>query len=220
MLSLERVMVETPVLHAGAEYSQALEEMAASGRESIAVIDDSGRYIGMVSNNGGAAAGATCGDEAEQAEPMRAADAPTTLLRLFAESGRDSVAVIDDGGRLLGVADRRETLKMMAETAGADTPGATVRITMRAIDYEVGRLASIMEMSGAKIVSILSASEADTITVFVKIAQQDPYPVIETLERHGYETAAYMGSYAIAQGHDLLRHNYDSLMNYLHAGER
>ncbi len=213
-------MVDTPVLNTGTDFTQALKEMAASGRENLAVIDDSGRYVGMVSNNGGCASGATCADEAEYAEPMRAADSPTTLLRLFAESGRDSVAVIDESWRLVGVADLRETLRMMAEVTGVNAPGATIRVTMRAVDYEIGRLASVVEMSGARITSIMTTSEADTITILIKIAQQDPYPVMETLDRHGYDATTYVGSYAIPQSQDLLRNNYDALMNYLHAGER
>ncbi len=220
MLSLERVMVEAPVLRAGDEYSQALKEMADSGRDSIAVIDDAGKYVGMVSDNGGDAAGTTCADEAEYAEPMKSADAPTVLLRLFAESDRDSVAVIDDSCSLVGIADRRETLRMMAEAAGADSPGATVSVTMRAVDYEIGRLATVIEMSGAKIVSLLTTSEADRVSILIKIAQQDPYPVMETLDRHGYEAVTYVSSYSMPQSQDILRHNYDSLINYLQAGAR
>ncbi len=210
-------MVETDALAAESDTLAGLERIRESGRESLPVRDAGGNYVGMLDSDTYAEAGEKCAASAERAEPLRAADSPTNLLRIFSEQGRDTVAVVDNGGRLVGMADRGQTLRLMSSLTGADAPGATIAVRMRAVDYQVGRLATIVEMTGARILSLLSDADAEMATVYVKIAQQDPYPVIDSLERHGYETLTFTGSYSMAEEDDSLRRNYDSLMRYLNS---
>ena len=217
MQTLDSVMVETDALAAESDAKTGLERVRESGRESLPVADSDGNYVGMLDADTYAEAGDTCAMSAERAEPMHAADAPTSLLRIFAEQGRDSVAVVDNSGHMVGMADRGLTLRLMSSMTGADTPGATVAVRMRVTDYQVSNLATIVEMTGARVLSILSNADAEMATVYIKIAQQDPYPVIDALERHGYDTLTYTGSYSMPEEEDSLRRNYNSLMKYLNS---
>lgn len=215
MLTLDKVMVEAEPVASAEPATSGLAKVRRSGRERLPVTDPAGRYVGMLEADAPAKKDATCADQAIAAEPMAAADAPAALLRLFSEQDTDTVAVVDAAGHTVGMADRMLTLRLLASTLGADAPGATIAVTMRLADYEMGRLASTIEMAGARLISLTSSTDADTATVYVKIAQPDPYPVIEALERHGYDAATYTGSYALPGSDDILRRNYDSLMDYL-----
>lgn len=215
MLTLDKVMVDAEPIGSAEPLAAGVAKIRRSGRSRLPVSDSDGRYVGMLAAGAYAQLEAACADEATPAEPVAAADSPTALLRLFAEQDADTVAVVDRGGQTVGVADRQLTLKLTASLLGADTPGATIAVAMRAADYEIGRLATTIEMAGARILSITSSADAYTATAYVRIAQPDPFPVIESLERHGYDATAYSGSYALSEGDDILRRNYDSLMDYL-----
>lgn len=215
MLTLDKVMAETEPISSAEPLSSGLAKLRKSGRGRLPVTDQAGRYVGMLTPDARPATGATCADVALPAEPAAATSAPTSLTRLFAEQDSDTVAVVDNDGRAVGVADRLLTLKLMSALLGADAPGATVAVSMSRADYEVGRLATTIELAGAKILSLTTSSDADAVTAYVKLAQQDPFPVIEALERHGYDAATYTGSYNLQGGDDVLRRNYDSLMDYL-----
>ena len=89
---------------------------------------------------------------------------------------------------------------------------------MRQIDYEAGRLTSIVEMSGAKVVSLLTEADNESVTAYVKIAQENPYPAVESLERHGYAAASLTGSYRTSAEDDEVKRNYAALMEYLNIG--
>lgn len=207
-------MVEAEPVSSAEPAAAGVAKVLRSGRDRLPVSDVGGRYVGMLSPTADTGA-ATCADEATMAEPAAASDAPQSLLRLFAEQDSDTVAVVDRGGNTVGVADRLLTLRLMATLVGADAPGATIAVTMRQADYEVGRLTSTVEMAGARILSLTSSSEDGTATAYVRIAQQDPFPVIESLERHGYDATAFTGGYSADAEDDILRRNYNSLMDYL-----
>lgn len=215
MLTLDKVMVEAEPVSAAEPALAGVAKVRRSGRERLAVSDTAGRYVGMLEADAPDRADATCADEATLAEPMTASDSPAALLRLFSEQDTDTVAVVDDAGHTVGMADRMLSLRLIADLLGANAQGATIAVTMRPADYEMGRLASTIEMAGARVLSLTASADANTATVYVKIAQPDPYPVIEALERHGYDAATYTGSYALPASDDILRRNYDSLMDYL-----
>lgn len=216
MLTIEKVMSDLEPLDSSTDSVTGRETVSRSGRERLAVKDGSGRYIGMMEAD--SLGGDTCGSAAEECEPMRASDTPAALLRLFAEQGSDTVAVVDDEGSLLGMADRLLTLRLMSTLTGADAPGATISVSMRQIDYEAGRLTSIVEMSGAKVVSLLTEADNESVTAYVKIAQENPYPAVESLERHGYAAASLTGSYRTSAEDDEVKRNYAALMEYLNIG--
>lgn len=215
MLTLDKVMVRTVPIAAAEPLAMGLDKLRRSGRDRLPVSSADGRYVGMLEPTPSPDASSPCADHAIPSEPAMSADAPASLLRLFAEQDSDTIAVVDATGHTLGVADRQLTLKLTAELVGADTAGATIAVGIRKADYEVGRIVSTIEMAGARVLSVTSSADSDTATLYVKIAQQDPFPVIEALERHGYDAATYTGSYSIPSADDVLRRNYDSLMDYL-----
>ncbi len=218
MLTLDKVMADAPALLSSTDSEAGRVVVAGSGRERLPVKDPDGRFVGMLSTD--SLGGDTCGQAAELAEPMIAADAPTTLLRLFAEQESDTVAVVDNKRKLLGIADRLLTLKAMALLTGAAAPGCTLAVETRRTDYEAGRIASIAEMSGACVVSLLTEGDGDRVRAYVKIAQENPYPVVEALERHGYAPAVLTASYDMPKEEDEMRRNYDALMDYLRIGQK
>lgn len=206
-------MLQTEPVSASEPLNSGLEKLTRSGRDRLPIADSRGLYVGMLAPC--QPADAPCANFALAAEPAAAQDAPSALLRLFAEQDTDTVAVVDATSHLIGVADRTLTLKLAAQLIGATMPGATIAITISRADYEIGRLAQTIELAGARILSITTSADGDPATVYVKLAQQDPYPVINALERHGYDADTYSASYALPPADDILRRNYDSLIDYL-----
>lgn len=185
------------------------DAVAASGRQSLPVCDSEGRYAGM-----------TRGGDTYMQEAISAADSPMALLRVFAESDTDSVALVDNNGVVVGVADRQQTLGMMSEATGAGAPGASIVVSMSSVNYEVGRIVNIIEQAGARVTSLLTTTSDDTTSLLIKIAQPDPYPVVEALERHGYDVGTFASGRPADADQDILRRNYDALMSYMGMGVR
>lgn len=198
-------------IDASAPLDEGLSQLAASGRSMLPVVGPTGLYLGMLAN-GMAGGSGDCAEEAKPLEPYRAADTPATLVRLLSEQDTDTVAVTDNAGHLLGVADRQRTLRNLSHLIGSDEPGATILVRMHNADFEIGRLTQVVELAGGKVVSVLTDRGAERTLVYVKLSQEDPYPVVESLERHGYAVAALTGTKAVD---DSAIRNYAALMKYM-----
>ncbi len=190
---------------------EGLSQLSASGRDMLPVVGPTGLYLGMLAS-GMAGGSGDCADEAEPLEPYRAADTPATLIRLLSEQDTDTVAVTDNAGHLLGVADRQSTLRTFSHLIGSDEPGATIAVRMPNEDFEIGRLTQAAELAGGKVISVLTDRGAERTVAYVKLSQEDPYPVVESLERHGYTVAALTGT-KVAD--DTASRNYAALMKYM-----
>ncbi len=189
--------------------------IAKAARESLPVIDEAGTYLGMLHLSTTTDSDLPCTADIEADEPLRANDSPASLLRLLSENEGDTTAVIDRTGHLEGSIDRKKGLKMLSHLVATDELGSTISIRMRPSDYEIGKLTTIIEQNGAKILSLLTDRAADNIQTLIKIAQPDPYPTIEALERYGYDVFAYTDNAQQDDDSDILRRNYDELMKYL-----
>ena len=69
-----------------------------------------------------------------------------------------------------------------------------------------------MEQTGAKLLSMVTERSADFVVITIKTNQLDALPIIESLERFGYETMFWDQK---SQYIDSLRRNYNELMKYL-----
>lgn len=214
MSAIEGIYSDVPSVADTSSAAEGLAELSRSGRAMLPVVGRAGAYVGMLSDQGAPGAEATCADEAEPVEAFRTTDTPATMVRILSDRDTDTVPVVDNGGKLVGVADRQRVLRAFAHLVAADTPGTTIAVCVVAADYEVGRLAQTMELAGAKILSLLTDRGGDRVVVYVKVAQTDPYPIVESLERHGYAAVALTGAQPDTR-QDTDRRNYEALMRYI-----
>lgn len=214
MSAIEGIYSDVPLVADTSSVAEGLAELSRSGRAMLPVVGRAGAYVGMLSDQGAPGPGAACADEAEPVEAFRTTDAPATIMRILSERDTDTVPVVDNGGKLVGVADRQRALRAFAHLMAADAPGTTIAVCARPADYEVGRLAQTMELAGARILSLLTDRGGDRVVAYVKVAQTDPYPIVESLERHGYAAVALTGAQPGA-AQDTARRNYEALMRYI-----
>jgi glycine betaine/proline transport system ATP-binding protein len=113
VFSAATVMREALTLRAGAGAAAARARLAETGRSALHVVDDAGRPIGLIS------AGAP---EAMRRE-FPSASPETKLFELFGRCRAGlPLAVVDPGGRLIGVVDPLEVVGSLAGGDGAALP--------------------------------------------------------------------------------------------------
>lgn len=214
MPAMEEIMLSTPTLQADQTCPLALQTLQQSGRSSLPVVSADGRYVGMLSENDcwSASPSDLCADVCRRVEAMQADEPLTSLARLFAEQDTDTVAVMDRNGVVVGCADRQQTLKALSHMLATDEMGCNISVRVHTADFELTRIVSIVEQTGAKLLSVVTERSADFVVITIKTNQLDALPIIESLERFGYETMFWDQK---SQYIDSLRRNYNELMKYL-----
>jgi hypothetical protein len=103
---------------------------------------------------------------------------------------------------------------MFGDFASVCEPGGIVVLEIAERDYSLQQIAGIVESNDARILSVQTASQADStrMEITLKINKMDLRPIIQTFERYNYLVSA---SFQEEEYEDSIRERYDSLMNYL-----
>jgi glycine betaine/proline transport system ATP-binding protein len=118
VFSAASVMREAPALRPGEGAEAARARMAATGRGALHVVDDAGRPVGLI----------TAGAPGALRRDFPVTTATTRLFELFGRCRAGvPLAVVDDGGRLVGVVDPLEVLGSLAGGNGTAAPQEKAR---------------------------------------------------------------------------------------------
>ena len=115
------------------------------------------------------------------------------VIRVAAEFGVQTVAVLNGNGEYQGVITLEDTIAAFAQTAAVQSPGAILILSMNQLDYSMAEIARLVESEGGKILcSSISTDlqDASRIKLTLKINKNDVSRIIATLERFGYRIIA------------------------------
>lgn len=135
-------------------------------------------------------------------------------LKVFYDSKISALPVISREGEYLGVITRENLLAAFAQYNGVKEPGGVVVLEMEPRDYSLSEIARIAESNEVTLLSVNTLTNPSTarLEVVLKTNRQEMHGLIATFERFNY-TIKYMFSEELEE--DLLKKNYDLLMNYI-----
>ena len=137
------------------------------------------------------------------------------VIRVAAEFGVQTVAVLNGEGFYQGVITLEDTIAAFAQTAAVQSPGAIMIISLNQIDYSMAEIGRLVESEGAKILcSSISTDlqDASRVKLTLKINKKDISRIIATLERFGYRIiATFQETEVMSNDKDRL----DMLMRFL-----
>ncbi len=121
--------------------------------------------------------------------------------------------VLDKNGFYEGIITLPVLIDKFAGKSAIDQPGGIIVLEMNENDYFVSQITQIVESNDTKILSfyIHSVPDSTKINLTLKLNKIDIRPVLQTLERFGYQV---MSTYEDGQD-DYLHERYDSLMKFL-----
>ncbi|WP_126245747.1 CBS domain-containing protein [Chitinophaga rhizosphaerae] len=135
-------------------------------------------------------------------------------LKVFYDFKLSALPVISREGEYLGVITRENLLAALAMYNGVKEPGGVVVLEMEPRDYSLSEIARIAESNEVSLLSVNTLTNPATakLEVVLKTNRQEMQGLIATFERFNY-TIKYM--FSEEQEEDLLKKNYDLLMNYI-----
>lgn len=136
------------------------------------------------------------------------------IAQLFIEKQLTLLPVVNEQHHYIGCIVQSDIVKSLGEYASVCEPGSIIVLEVAERDYALTQIAGIVESNDARILSVQTATQADStrMEVTLKINKMDLRPVLQTFARYNYTVSA---SFQEEEYEDGLKERYDSLMNYL-----
>ncbi len=136
------------------------------------------------------------------------------IAQVFIENQLSLLPVVDPQQQYQGCIVHSDLLKHLGEFSSVCEPGGIIVLEVGERDYSLQQIAGIVESNDARILSVQTATQADStrMEVTLKLNKMDLRPVLQTFDRFNYQVSA---SFQEAEYEDSLKERYDSLMNYL-----
>ncbi|PUZ21272.1 CBS domain-containing protein [Chitinophaga costaii] len=135
-------------------------------------------------------------------------------LKLFADFKLTSLPVLSKEGDYMGVITRDSLLMPLAAYNAVKEHGGIIGLEVDPRDYSLTEIARIAESNDVTILSVntLTIPSNGRMEVMLKTNRQELSALVATFERFNY-TIRYI--FTEEQEEDLLKKNYDLLMNYM-----
>ncbi len=186
-----------PALKPSDTVEKAQELIHAFHVRHLPVVDDSGKLVGVVSE-----------DQLLDAEPHQAVEALITsqqavsidaeshtmdATRLMLEHRLTTLPVVEGESEYVGLLDRHQLFEIYARLLAVQEPGVILVVEMQPQDYSLGQLAYLIEQNGAHIRSVFTeppGREGESIRVTLKLDVTDSARIRHVLEHYGYHVVA------------------------------
>jgi acetoin utilization protein AcuB len=129
----------------------------------------------------------------------------------------DLVPVVNNEQEYSGLITVNNLVSYFAESKSVYMPGGIIVLAMPLKDYNMSRIAQIVESDDAHILSasVSSTTDPQQIEVTLKIDKVDISRILAGFYRHSFNVT---GSYNQSEQTDDLKNRFDSLMHYLSIG--
>jgi acetoin utilization protein AcuB len=137
------------------------------------------------------------------------------VLRIAEDNSIQTVAIVNEDKKFLGVVTIGDTLATFAQAATQQEPGGTLVLSLKERDYSLTQLGSLIESENAKVLSLYVSADTyqpEYIKLTLKLNRMDLTRVIATLERFEYRIVA---KYHHTETTDTDKERFDLLMKYL-----
>ncbi|WP_212000408.1 CBS domain-containing protein [Chitinophaga sp. HK235] len=134
-------------------------------------------------------------------------------LKLFHEFKLCALPVVTKENEYLGIITKDNLLAALAQFNGAKEAGGILALEMDPRDYSLSEIARIAESNDVILLSVNTITDpSGKLEVLLKTNRQELHSLVATYERFNY-TIKYI--YSEEQEEDLVKKNYDLLMNYI-----
>ncbi|MCW3462121.1 CBS domain-containing protein [Chitinophaga nivalis] len=135
-------------------------------------------------------------------------------LKLFYDFKLSALPVITRENEYLGIITKDNLLAALAKYNGVKEPGGIISFEVDPRDYSLSEIARIAESNDVNLLSVNTMTNPATgkLEVVLKTNRQELHPLILTFERFNY-VIKYV--FAEEPEEELLKKNYDLLMNYI-----
>lgn len=135
-------------------------------------------------------------------------------LKLFYDQKLSVLPVISKEGEYLGLITKDNLLAILAQVNGVKEAGGLLVLEVEPRDYSLSEIARISESNDVTLLSVNTINNPNTgkLEVLLKTNRQEMQGLVATFERFNYNIK-YMFSEELEE--DLLKKNYDLLMNYI-----
>lgn len=125
-----------------------------------------------------------------------------------------AVPVVDKDNNYLGSISSESLLQYLATETDIIERGGIIVLDIAINDYSLAEVARIVEMNGAKILTVFAGTDADLgrVELTIKINSPNVQPIVQAFERYNY---TIKDTYQEQEFYENLRNRYDALMNYL-----
>ncbi|MGX5819971.1 CBS domain-containing protein [Chitinophaga lutea] len=218
MLAQELISTVVPVLHPMDTGAKALRLMNEFHLTQLPMVVD-GKYVGLVEED----AVLDWEDPDLLLESLNgSAPRPAVMegahfyeaLKLFYDLKLSALPVVTRENEYLGIITRDNLLAILAQYNGVKEPGGLLVLEVEPRDYSLSEIARIAESNEVTLLSVNTITNPATgrLEVLLKTNRQDMQGLVATFERFNY-SIKYMFSEELEE--DLLKKNYDLLMNYI-----
>jgi len=197
---------------------QALDILQEYHVQHLPVVDDSGKLIGVVSEDQLLEADPqTEVKQLLQAKPI-SIDAESHTFdatKLMVQHQLTTLPVVEDDQQYVGLLDRHHLFEKYTLMLSAHEPGAILVVEMDPRDYSLGQLAYIIEQNNAHIRSVFTEPptvEGAPFRVTLKLDVQECSRIKHVLEHYGYRVTE---AFSDASNDEELRQRIEAFMRFL-----
>lgn len=129
----------------------------------------------------------------------------------------DIIPVLSENQDYIGLITIKDLVDYFASITSVYQPGGIITIELPLSDYQLSKIAQIVEADGAHLLSttVMAVADSQNIEVTIKIDRVDITRILASFYRLNFNVTA---SYNQSEFAEDLKDRYDSLMNYLSIG--
>lgn len=219
-MTIEELHIE-PIapLHGSDTVIKGLDQMEELKISHLPLIDDNGKYLGLLSEDALLAAN-------DERDPVSAvynpAFAPFVLagahffevLEVFVQNRLSVLPVVDRAGILRDTFMWHGVAEWFRNTPTLVQPGAVIVLEMQSHEYSLVEISSIVEHNDCKILGLWLGipGEAGHVQITLKLNSTVVSPIVQSLLRYGYSVPRIYGDSEFEFEH---QSRIDNLLNYL-----
>lgn len=184
----------------------------------LPVVDDSGKLVGLVSEDQLLDAFDSDVSVSLLLGPVPISARPGhhvfEVTKVMVEHDLTTLPIVDSEGNYLGLVERHDIFDQFAKMLSTQESGAILALEIEPRDYSLAKLVHTIEQNDVKVLSIASEPEPSdgTIRITLKLNVKDSVRVRHMLEHYGYHVVANFGEDVDEED---LRNRVEEFMRYL-----
>ncbi len=179
-----------PVLKKGFTVGDALKVMETYGFSEVVVVDDEGRFVGIVNKEDifDKPKDGMVGECVVLPEfYVHPEDHLEAAILAFMERHEDFVPVVDDDLKVVGIVTLQDILESMIEITAMDEPGTRISVVLPDVPGALKRVVDALAESKMNILSLLTHREDGKRRVVIRVDVKDAEAVAGVLRDYGIE---------------------------------
>jgi len=198
---------------------EALDRMEEHKVSELPLVDHNGLYLGLLTEDAlldaeDENASVTQAYNPAHAPFVRGTAHPFEILALATQFRLTLIPVVDDKGTFISAYLLSDVVEFFRGTPTLMQPGAIAVFSVDKAQYSMVTVSTVVEQNDAKVLGLwlVEPDAPGMIKFIVKLNTEHSAPIVQSIERYGYELDGLYGDLTFEQDY---QNRYDHLMNYL-----